>query len=95
MTPTSRGELEEVKEAALAKGFEWAESQNWYEGHLEGEFIVARTDTGTLSDSMRVGPANVRLTHTVQVGDRQYVIGKDRAFGVLFARVGGRHEALD
>ncbi len=82
---TSRNELEALKAAALAKDFEWGESQKWYEGHLEGEIIVARTDTGTVPDSMREGPAHVRRMLTVEVGDRKYAIGKDSAFGVLFA----------
>ena len=80
-------ELEDLKAAAEASGFEWGESQNWYEGHIEGEFIVAPTDTAPMSDPMREGPASVRPELAVQVGDREYAIGKDPIFGVLFARV--------
>ena len=80
-------ELGDLKAAASAKGFVWGESQNWYEGHLDGEFIVAWTDTAPMSDPKRRGPAYVRPELTFQVGGREYVIGKDRAFGVLFARV--------
>ena len=86
MTPISTSELEELRAAALAEDFEWGESR-WYEGHLEGEFIVARTDRGTVSDSMREGPAHVRSKWTCEVDGRKYAVGKDRAFGVLFARV--------
>ncbi len=80
-------ELGDLKAAASAKGFVWGESQTWYEGYLDGEFIVAWTDTGTVSDPKRRGPAYVRPELTFQVGGREYVIGKDRASGVLFARV--------
>ena len=86
MTPISTSELEELKAAALAEDFEWDESR-WYEGHLEGEFIVAQTDRAPLTDSTHEGLAHVRPTHTVQVGDQKYAIGKDRTFGVVFARV--------
>ncbi len=84
---TSRNELEALKAAALAKGFEWGESQKWYEGHLEGEIIVARTDTGTLSDSTREGPVSLRREFTFEVGDREYAVVHDPAFGVLFAPI--------
>ena len=36
----SMSELEALKAAALAEGFEWGGSRR-YEGHLEGEIIVA------------------------------------------------------
>ncbi len=87
MTPITMSELGDLKVAALAKGFVWRESQNWYEGHLEGEIIVAPTDRAPLSDSTRQGPASVRPTHTAQVDDQEYAIGKDPTFGVLFARI--------
>ena len=74
-------ELEDLKAAALAEGFVWGESQNSYKGHLEGEFIVAWTDTAPMSDPKRRGPAYVRPELTCEVGDREYAIGKDRAFG--------------
>ena len=62
---TSRIELEAVKAAALAKGFDWADSQQWYEGHLEAGIIVAPTDQAPGSDPMRTGPARVRRELTV------------------------------
>jgi len=88
VTPISTSELEHLKAAALAEDFEWGESESrWYEGHLEGEFIVAQTDRAPLTDSTHEGLAHVRPTHTVQVGDHKYAIGKDRTFGVLFAHI--------
>ncbi len=53
-------ELRDLKAEASAKGFEWDESRNWYEGYLDGEFIVAWTDTAPMSDPKRSGPAYVR-----------------------------------
>ncbi len=82
----SMSELEDLKSAALAEGFEWGESR-WYEGHVEGEIIVARTDRGTLSDSMREGSVSLRRELTFEVGGREYAVVHDPAFGVLFARV--------
>ena len=80
-------ELDDLKAAARAKGFVWGESQNWSEGHLEGEIIVAPTDTAPMSDPTREGPALVRPELTFEVDDREYAVGKDPVFGVLFARV--------
>ncbi len=84
---TNRRELIELKAAASAGGIEWGESQKWYEGRLEGKFIVAPTDKAPMSGTTRTGPASVRPKLTVQVDGREYAIGKDRAVGVLFARV--------
>ena len=84
---TSRIALEAVKAAALAKGFDWADSQQWYEGHLEAGIIVAPTDQAPGSDPMRTGPARVRRELTVHVDSQEYAVGKDQIFGVLFARV--------
>ena len=79
-----------LKAAALDKGFEWGESQKWYEGHLDGEIMVAWTDTAPMSDPMRTGPARVRRENlTIEVDGRKYAVGKDPAFGVLFAPVHG------
>ncbi len=66
-------ELGALKAAASAKGY--------------GEFIVAWTDTAPMSDPKRSGPAYVRPELTFEVGGRKYAVGKDRAFGVLFAPV--------
>ena len=79
MTPISTSELEDLKTAALAEGFEWGESR-WYEGHVEGEIIVARTDTGTLSDSTREGPVSLRREFTFEVGGQEYAVVHDPSF---------------
>ena len=84
---TSTTELIELKAAAKAVSFEWRDSQGWYEGRLEGEFILAPTDKAPLTDSTRKVPFIVRPTHTFEVDGREYAIGKDPAFGVAFARV--------
>ena len=54
---TSPSDLFELRAAASARGFEWLESQNWYEGRLEGEFVVAQTDTAPITDPTR-GPCS-------------------------------------
>ena len=84
MTPISKNELGTLKAAALAEGFEWGESQEWYEGQLEGECIVV---TVPITDPTHKRAVLVVSTHTVQVHDRKYAMGKDGDFGVLFARV--------
>ena len=86
MTPISRNELEALKAVARARGLEWGD-QNWYEGHLDGEFIVAQTDTGTVSDSTREGLVRLRREFTFELGGREYAVVQDSAFGVLFAPV--------
>ena len=45
----------------------WRDYQGWYDGRLEGEFIVARTDTGTVLNPMGEGPVRLRLQETVEV----------------------------
>ena len=67
--------------------FEWLEAQKWYDGHFDGEFVVAQTDTAPMSDPMHKGPVRIRPDLTVQVGGCEYAIGKDPIFGVLFAPV--------
>ncbi len=75
-----------LKAAALARGLEWGD-QNWYEGRLDGEIIVAQTDTGTVSDSTREGLVRLRREFTFELGGREYAVVHDKAFGVLFAPV--------
>ena len=84
-----KSEFEEQKAAASAEGFEWRDSQDWYEGRLEGEFIVAPTDKAPRTDSTRKLPFIVRPTHAFEVNGREYAIGKDPTFGVAFARIDG------
>ena len=84
---TSTTELIELKAAAKAVGFEWRDSENWYEGRLDGEFIVAPKDKAPRTDSTHKVPFIVRPTHIFGVDGREYAVGKDPDFGVAFARV--------
>ena len=62
--PIPISELEALKAAASARGFEWGESQNLYEGHLKGEFMPSVTGSLPRHDSVISDPSTAGSRRT-------------------------------